>query len=55
LRFILTDAKRRIFRVERMHYGGRNEWFELRLKGSVNRLARRLIPKLGTHAFFELF
>jgi hypothetical protein len=55
LRFILASTERRIFRVERMHYGGRNEWFELRLTGSVDRLARRLIPKLGTHAFFELF
>ncbi|MCK4471379.1 MAG: hypothetical protein KAW49_06285, partial [Anaerolineae bacterium] len=27
LRFILSDTKRRTFRVERMHYGGRNEWF----------------------------
>ncbi|MDH4138077.1 MAG: hypothetical protein OEW09_15370 [Anaerolineae bacterium] len=55
LRFILTNAERRIFRVERMHYGGLDEWFEIRLTGSVDRLARRLIPKLGTDAFFELF
>jgi hypothetical protein len=55
LRFILASTERRIFRVERMHYGGRNEWFEIRLTGSVDQLARRLIPKLGTHAFFELF
>jgi hypothetical protein len=55
LRFILANTERRIFRVERMHYGGRDEWFELRPKGPVDRLARQLIPKLGTHAFFELF
>ena len=55
LRFILTDAKRRTFRVERMHYGGRNEWFELGPTGPVKRLARRLVPTLGTHAFYELF
>ena len=55
LRFILTDAKRRTFRVERMHYGGRNEWFEIRPTGPVDQLARQLIPTLGTHAFFELF
>jgi len=55
LRFILADAKRRTFRVERMHYGGRNEWFELGYTGPVKRLARQLVPTLGTHAFFELF
>jgi len=55
LRFILADTRRRIFRVERMHYGGRNEWFELVYTGPVKRLARQLVPTLGTHAFFELF
>jgi hypothetical protein len=55
LRFILADAKRRIFRVERMHYGGRNEWFDIRPTGPVDRLARQLIPTLGTNVFFELF
>ena len=55
LRFILADAKQRIFRVERMHYGGRDEWFEIQARGRVGRLVRQLTPKLGTHAFFELF
>ena len=55
LRFILADAKRRTFRVERMHYGGRDEWFEIGATGPVKKLARKLIPTLGTHAFFELF
>jgi hypothetical protein len=55
LRFILADAKRRSFRVERMHYGGRDEWFELGPMGPVKRLAQKLVPTLGTHAFFELF
>jgi hypothetical protein len=55
LRFILANAKQRTFRVERMHYGGRTEWLELGQTGPVKRLARRLIPTLGTHRFFELF
>ena len=55
LRFILAETKRRTFRVERMHYGGRNEWFEIQPTGPVDRLARQLIPRLGTDAFFELF
>jgi hypothetical protein len=55
LRFILASTERRIFRVERMHYGGRNEWFEIRPTGPVDRLARQLVPTLGTKAFFVLF
>jgi len=55
LRFILADAARRTFRVERMHFGGRNEWFHLSASGPVEQLARRLIPTLGTDQFFELY
>ena len=55
LRFILADAEQRTFRVERMHYGGRNEWFEIQATGPVGQLVVQLIPKLGTHALFELF
>ncbi|MCP4540487.1 MAG: hypothetical protein GY832_25395 [Chloroflexi bacterium] len=55
LRFILADAKRRTFRVERMHYGGRDEWFELGHTGPAKRLAQRLVSTLGTQAFFELY
>ncbi len=55
LRFILADAKKRTFRVERMHYGGREGWFDLRHTGPVGQLAQKLIPALGTHAFFELY
>ena len=54
LRFILADAERRTFRVERMHYGGRDEWAELSYTGAIKQLARRLVPALGTQAFFEL-
>jgi len=55
LRFILADAERRIFRVERMHYGGRDEWFEMRAEGPVEKLAKNLIPTLGTHRFTDLW
>lgn len=55
LRFILADAERRIFRVERMHYGGRDEWFEIRAEGPVDKLAKNLIPTLGTHRFTDLW
>lgn len=56
LRFILTDAERRIFHVERMcTLGSIDDWIEVGPIGPVDRLARQLIPKLGTDAFFELF
>ena len=55
LRFILADAERRTFRVERMHYGGRDEWASLSYTGAIKQLARQLVPALGTDAFFELY
>ena len=55
LRFILADAEQRTFRVERMHYGGRDEWFAIRAEGPVGKLAQNLIPTLGTHRFTDLW
>ena len=56
LRFILADAERRTFRVERWCYlGSIDDWIDVRSMGTVDRLARQLIPKLGTDQFFELF
>jgi hypothetical protein len=56
LRFGLVDPKKRTFCAERWHYSGRGSWAELWGQGAapLNRLARRLIPKLGTQAFFDL-
>ena len=55
LRFILANAEKRTFRVERMHYGGRDEWFAIRAEGPVDKLAKNLIPTLGTHRFTDLW
>ncbi len=56
LRFILADAERRTFRVERWCYlGSIDDWIDVGPTGAVDRLARQLIPKLGTDQFFELF
>ncbi len=55
LRFILSDAEQRIFRVERMCYlGSIDDWIDVGPMGSVDHLARKMIPTLGTDAFFEL-
>ena len=58
LRFILRDATRRRFGVERMCYlGSIDGWLELREMGPgpVATLARALIPTLGTDQFYELW
>ena len=55
MRFTLVDAERRRFGVQRMLYrGGRERWIDLTERGPVDKLARRLIPLLGTEQFFEL-
>jgi hypothetical protein len=56
LRFILSNAERRTFRVQRRRYsGGVDNWAEIGTPAPVAELARELIPKLGTERFFELY
>jgi hypothetical protein len=56
LRFILADATKRTFRVERMCYRSSVDgWLDVHHWGPVDRLARDWIPRLGTDAFFELY
>ena len=57
LRFTLLDAKQRRFGSERMCYRGSIDgWLELYGQtGPVAKLARALIPTLGTEQFFELW
>jgi hypothetical protein len=56
LRLILGDADERIFSVQRMCYRSWVDgWLDLHESGNIESLARRLIPCLGTDAFFELF
>lgn len=56
LRFILIDAEARNFGVQRMCYlGSIEDWIDVGITGSVDELARQLIPKLGTDRFFELY
>jgi hypothetical protein len=56
LRFILLDQARRLFGAQRMSsLGGIDDWLELGQTGPVAKLARALIPSLGTEQFFELW
>ncbi len=52
---ILTDAEARTFSAQRMCYRSSVDgWLDLHDTGTAAQLARRLIPTLGTDAFFEL-
>jgi hypothetical protein len=56
LRFILIDPEVRKFTAERWSYlGNVDDWIDINESGGLNRLVRRLIPKLGIEDFFELF
>jgi hypothetical protein len=56
LRFILVDSEGRNFNAERWSYFGNvDDWIDIGESGKLDKLARRLIPKLGTDDFFELF
>jgi len=57
LLFTLLDPKLRLFSVERMcHLGSIDGWLGLHVQtGSVSKLARELIPTLGTEQFYELW
>jgi len=56
LRFILLDPDDRKFTAERWSYlGDIDDWIDIGESGRIDHLALRLIPKLGTDDFFELF
>jgi hypothetical protein len=56
MRFILVDPEERNFIAERRSYfGDVVDWIATGDLGRLDKLARRLIPKLGTDDFFELF
>jgi hypothetical protein len=56
LRFTLMDPEQRRFGVERMCYlESIDGWLELGQTGSAAKLARALIPTLGTDEFYELW
>jgi hypothetical protein len=56
MRFILLDSDDRKFKAERWSYlGSFDDWIDIGKSGKLEKLARQLIPKLGTDDFFELF
>ena len=56
LRFILIDPARRTFRTERMcSLGSIDDWIDVFASGEIERLAREVLPRLGTDEFFELW
>jgi hypothetical protein len=56
MRFILTDPDKRAYAAERWCYSGSiDDWINVGKSGKLEHLARKLIPTLGTDAFFELY
>lgn len=54
--FILVDQEERNFKAERWCYlGNVEDWIDIGESGRIDNLARRLVPKLGTDDFFELY
>jgi hypothetical protein len=56
LRFTLHDEENRSFHAERWCYRGSiDDWIYVSSSSSVKEMARKLIPTLGSDAFFELY
>ncbi len=56
LRFILLDAAQRTFHPQRWCYlGSVDGWLDLAVTGSLEELAARLVPTLGTDDFYQLY
>jgi len=56
MRFALIDRDDRLFESERMCYRGAVEdWIDIEFGMPIDELCSKLIPKLGTGEFFELF
>lgn len=56
LRFTLVDPDGRQFTAERWSFfGGIDDWFDTGESGRIDNLAHKLIPKLGSNDFFEMF
>ena len=55
MQFILSDREQRAFRVQRWCYlGSIDDWIDIEY-GPLDELVRKLIPRLGTEAFFDLY
>jgi len=52
-RFTLVDTQTRMFRLDRMGYTGMGGWRYLFPDDRIEEQVERIIPRLGTEAFFE--
>jgi hypothetical protein len=56
MRFILDDQETREYHAERWCYRGSiDDWIYAGHSGKIDKLAKKLIPKLGTDEFYELY
>jgi hypothetical protein len=56
MRFILDNHETREYHAERWCYSGSiDDWIYAGHSGKINSLAKKLIPALGTDAFYELY
>jgi hypothetical protein len=56
MRFILIEREQRVFAAQRWHFSGSiDDWVDINGTGQVAALARHLVPRLGTDAYFELY
>ena len=56
LRIILADKETRSFRTMRMCYlGSIDDWIDIAPYRSIKKVAAKVIPRLGTDAFFDLY
>jgi hypothetical protein len=56
MRFILEDAEGRIFVAQRWCYRGSiDDWIYVSHSGKIEALAKKLVSKLGTDDFYELY
>ncbi|MFZ5822425.1 MAG: hypothetical protein ACOYYJ_21245 [Chloroflexota bacterium] len=56
MRFVLDNQEAREYHAERWCYSGSiDDWIYAGHSGKIDELAKKLIPKLGTDDFFELY
>jgi hypothetical protein len=55
VRFTLIDTQTRMYRLDRMGYTGMGGWRYLFPDGRIEEQAERIIPRLGTESYFDIY
>jgi len=55
VRFTLVDTQTRMFRLARMGYTGMGGWRYLYPDDRIEQQAERIIPRLGTESYFDIY